>query len=42
LLSETDGAHLHAISDLDVAEDVIITGGKDNKVRLWIAAEILA
>ena len=42
LLAEVDSAHYLAISDLDVSSDVVLTGGKDSKARLWITAELLA
>jgi len=45
LLAEVDSAHYLAISDLDVSHtsfDLVLTGGKDSKVRLWITAELLA
>ena len=48
LLMETDSAHYLAITDLDVAKgtpwqgDLIITGGKDTKVKIWTLAALLS
>ena len=48
LLTEVENAHYLAITDLDVAKgspwqgDLIITGGKDSKVKIWTLAELLA
>lgn len=51
LVSEIEGAHFLAINDIDVTEkrggqshqgDLIITGGQDAKVRVWILSELLS
>ena len=48
LLTEVDDAHYLAITDLDVTRgspwqgDLIITGGKDSKVKVWTLAALLA
>ena len=48
LLTEVENAHYLAITDLDVAKgtpwqgDLIITGGKDSKVKVWTLAALLS
>lgn len=41
LLGEVEAAHYLDISDMDVscAGDLLITGGKDCKVKLWVILE---
>lgn len=44
LLSEVDSAHFMEITDLDVSpfdSDMVVTGGKDNKVKVWLMQSIL-
>lgn len=50
LIAEIEGAHFLAINDIDVTErrgtqshqaDLIVTGGQDAKVRVWILSELL-
>ena len=47
-MNETDNAHYLAITDLDVAKgtpwqgDLIITAGKDTKVKIWTLAALLS
>ena len=48
LIAEMENAHYLAITDLDVAKgspwqgDLIISGGKDSKVKVWTLAALLA
>jgi pre-rRNA-processing protein IPI3 len=41
LLGEVEGAHYLDITDMDIAvtNDLVITGGKDFKVKVWILTE---
>ncbi len=41
LLGEVESAHYMEVTDLDIAilNDLVITGGKDFKVKVWIVAE---
>ena len=41
LLGEIENAHYMEIADLDVAvtNDLVVTGGKDFKVKVWILQE---
>ena len=47
-MAEVENAHYLAITDLDVAKgtpwqgDLIITGGKDSKVKVWTLAALLS
>lgn len=43
-IAEIENSHYLAISDLDVspARDLLATGGKDTKVRLWVLADLCA
>lgn len=41
LISEIESAHYLAINDLAVHEDLVATGGKDTKVRVWIFGDLL-
>ena len=42
LLGEVESAHYMEVTDLDVSptNDMIVTGGKDQKVKIWITAEL--
>ena len=48
LIAEVESAHYLAINDLDVSKgspwqgDLIITGGKDSKVKIWKLVDLLA
>lgn len=50
LLAEVENAHYLAVSDLDVstagfssgAGDLIITGGKDSKIKVWFLSQLIA
>ena len=48
LIGEVESAHYLAVTDLDVARgspwqgDLVITGGKDSKVKVWTLAALLA
>ena len=41
LLGEVESAHYTDVSDMDVAvtNDLVITGGKDCKVKAWVLSE---
>jgi pre-rRNA-processing protein IPI3 len=41
LLGEIESAHYMDVNDLDIAvtNDLVITGGKDFKVKVWIISE---
>lgn len=41
MLGEVDSAHYMDISDMDIAmtNDLVITGGKDSKVKVWVLTE---
>ncbi len=41
LISEIESAHYLAINDLAVHEDLVVTGGKDTKTRVWILGDLL-
>jgi len=41
LISEIESAHYLAINDLEVNEELCITGGKDTKLRVWKTVELL-
>ena len=47
LIAEIESAHYLAITDMDFAKgspwqgDLIITGGKDSKVKVWTIAGLL-
>ena len=42
LLGEVESAHYMELTDLDIAitNDMVITGGKDQKVKVWIIADL--
>lgn len=42
LISEIEGAHYLAINDLQVMDDMVVTGGKDTKVRVWLFGDLLS
>ena len=41
LLAEVDSAHYMQINDLAISSDMLITGGKDCKVKVWLLASLL-
>jgi len=41
VLGEVSAAHYMAITSLDLSGDMIITGGKDCKVKAWMIADLL-
>jgi len=42
LLAEIEDAHYLAINDLAVNGDLVATGGKDTKVRVWLVADLFS
>ena len=45
LLSDVENAHYMEINDLDISKtqaDMIITGGKDCKVKIWMMRDLLS
>jgi len=42
VLSDMESAHYMEISDLDLNGDMIITGGKDCKVKVWLISDLLS
>lgn len=41
LISEIESAHYLAINDMAVCDEIVVTGGKDTKVRVWLTADVL-
>jgi len=41
LLADVESAHYMEVSDLDLNEEMIITGGKDCKVKVWLVADLV-
>ena len=41
-MGEIESAHYMEVIDLDISltNDMVITGGKDQKVKIWILSEI--
>jgi len=42
LIAEIEDAHYLAINDLAVADDMVVTGGKDTKVRVWTIGDLFS
>ena len=41
VLADLESAHYMEITDLDLNEDMIITGGKDCKVKVWLISDFI-
>lgn len=41
LLIDIESAHFMQITDLDMDEDIIISAGKDCKVKVWLISDLL-
>ena len=41
LIGEVDSAHYMEIKDIDLNRDMIISGGKDCKVRVWLVTDLM-
>jgi WD40 repeat protein len=44
LIAEVESAHFMDINDLDISithSDMIVTGGKDSKIKVWFLANLL-
>ena len=41
LVSDIESAHYMEITDLDINEEMLITGGKDCKVKVWLIADLI-
>jgi len=41
LLAEIESAHYNEITTLDLTDQMIATGGKDAKVKVWLISNII-
>jgi len=41
VLADIESAHYMEITDLDINENMVITGGKDCKVKVWLLTDII-
>lgn len=41
VLTDLESAHYMEITDLDINEDMIVTGGKDCKVKVWLISDLV-
>ena len=38
---DVESAHFMSITDMDINQDVIVSGGKDCKVKVWMISDLL-
>ena len=42
MLAEVSSAHYLSVTDIDVSVDLLISGGKDSKARIWVLADLIS
>ena len=42
VLADVESAHYMQVTDLDINESMIISGGKDCKVKVWMISSLLS